>query len=59
MLRVVSSIINSLVLTSGSDNEINRISMQLLGNVSLAGEENQYAVWHHFFPLEFFKIAEV
>ncbi|CAI9763897.1 unnamed protein product [Fraxinus pennsylvanica] len=56
---IVSSIINSLVLASGSDNEIICMSMQLLGNISLAGEEHQRVVWLHFFPLEFLEIAKV
>ncbi|KAL2468067.1 ARM repeat superfamily protein [Forsythia ovata] len=56
---IVSSIVNSVVLASGSDYEIILLSMQLLGNVSLAGEEHQLAVWRHFFLLEFLKIAKV
>ncbi|CAA2994473.1 ataxin-10 [Olea europaea subsp. europaea] len=56
---IVSSIFNAVVLASGSDYEIIRLSLQLLGNVSLAGEEHQLAVWQHFFPLEFLEIAKV
>ncbi|CAI9777968.1 unnamed protein product [Fraxinus pennsylvanica] len=55
---IVSKFFNTVVLASGSDYEIIRLSLQLLGNVSLAGEEHQLAVWRHFFPLEFLEIAK-
>ncbi|KAL3829610.1 hypothetical protein ACJIZ3_018412 [Penstemon smallii] len=46
-------------LGSGSDNGLLRMLLQVLGNVSLAGEEHQLVVWRQFFPLEFLEIARV
>ncbi|KAF9601614.1 hypothetical protein IFM89_020908 [Coptis chinensis] len=36
-----------------------RLGLQLLGNVSLAGEEHQRAVWYHFFPGQYMEIARI
>ncbi|CAK9134479.1 unnamed protein product [Ilex paraguariensis] len=58
-VQIVSGIFNSVGLVSESDYEIVKTGLQVLGNVSLAGEEHQHTVWHQFFPLEFSKIARV
>lgn len=36
-----------------------RMGLQVLANVSLAGEEHQRAIWHCFFPDEFVALARV
>ena len=59
-VKAVSTILLSFVgLDSDSDYGIIRMGLQLLGNVSLAGERHQRAVWHHFFPAGFLEIARV
>ncbi|PIA44472.1 hypothetical protein AQUCO_01700222v1 [Aquilegia coerulea] len=49
----------SNVLNSDSDNGIVRTGLQLLGNVSLAGEEHQRLIWLLFFPDQFMEIARI
>ncbi|KAF8378428.1 hypothetical protein HHK36_029767 [Tetracentron sinense] len=44
---------------SESDFGIVRVGLQLLGNVSLAGQEHQSSVWDHFFSVEFREIARI
>lgn len=56
---IVSAIFNSVKLGSTSEFEIVRIGLQVLGNVSLAGDEYQRAVWHHLFTLDFVELARV
>ncbi|CAK9152972.1 unnamed protein product [Ilex paraguariensis] len=58
-VQIVSGIFNSVGLVSESDYEIVKTGLQVLGNVSLAGEDHQHTVWHQFFPLEVSKIARV
>ncbi|KAK4426663.1 Ataxin-10 [Sesamum alatum] len=58
-VQILSTIISSMGLTSGSDNGILRMLLQVLGNVSLAGEQHRLVVWRHFFPLRFLDIARV
>ncbi|CAM8945126.1 unnamed protein product [Rhodiola kirilowii] len=41
------------------DDAIVRMSLQILGNVCLAGEKHQRAVWKLFFPVEFVEIAKI
>lgn len=52
-------IIKSMGLTSGYDNCLLRTLLQTLGNVSLAGEQHQVAVWNQLFPSGFLDIARV
>ena len=56
-VEVVSTIFSSVVLDS--DYGVIRMGLQLLGNVSLAGEAHQCAIWHQFFPARFLEIARV
>ncbi|KAF5189925.1 ataxin-10-like [Thalictrum thalictroides] len=49
----------SNALSSDSDNGIVRTGLQLLGNVSLAGEEHQRLIWLLFFPDQFMEIARI
>ncbi|KAL8507417.1 hypothetical protein ACS0TY_018102 [Phlomoides rotata] len=56
---IISSLITSLGLSSGSDNRILHMVLQLLGNVSLAGEEHCAVVWRQFYPLGFLDVARV
>lgn len=56
---VVSTVVDSIGLVSGSENRTLHIVLQLLGNVSLAGEQHRGVVWHQFFPLGFMDIARV
>lgn len=56
---ILSTLIDSMGLSSGSYDEIFRMILQLLGNVSLAGERHQIVVWDQFFPLRFLDIARV
>ncbi|OVA00146.1 Ataxin-10 domain [Macleaya cordata] len=58
-VNIISSAFNSLSCDLDLDHEIIRIGLQLLGNVSLAGEEHQAAVWLQFFPVIFSDIARV
>lgn len=48
----ILSVIDSVRSLSVLDNEIVRFSLQVLGNVCLAGEEHQLAVWRGIFPNE-------
>ncbi|KAL8034664.1 hypothetical protein ABFX02_12G043600 [Erythranthe guttata] len=56
---ILSTLVGSMCSNSGSDNEIFRMVLQALGNVSLAGEKHQEAVWAQFFSLGFINIARV
>ncbi|KAG8388717.1 hypothetical protein BUALT_Bualt02G0154400 [Buddleja alternifolia] len=58
-VEILSTIISSIGLTSSSDNGLLRMVLQVLGNVSLAGEEHRLVVWRQFFPLGFLDIARV
>uniref|UniRef100_A0A7N0RG50 Ataxin-10 domain-containing protein n=1 Tax=Kalanchoe fedtschenkoi TaxID=63787 RepID=A0A7N0RG50_KALFE len=55
ILSLLTSVRSSAVLDDG----VVRIGLQLLGNVSLAGEEHQRAVWQQLFPTEFAWIAKI
>ncbi|KAM7489946.1 hypothetical protein LguiB_027430 [Lonicera macranthoides] len=60
---LVANVLSSIAIASDSNSSSNygivRMSLQLLGNVSLAGEEHRRAVWHRFFPLEFIDISRL
>ncbi|KAH6755814.1 hypothetical protein C2S53_009086 [Perilla frutescens var. hirtella] len=56
---IILTLINSMGLVSGSDNRTLHMVLQLLGNVSLAGEQHRDVVWHQVFPLGFLDIARV
>ncbi|XP_057497100.1 uncharacterized protein LOC130781785 [Actinidia eriantha] len=57
-VRTVLATLNS-VSTSDSDYVMIRITLQVLANVSLAGEGHQLAIWYQFFPLKFVQIASM
>lgn len=56
---VVSTILRSAGLLSDPDYGTVRMGLQVLANVSLAGEEHQRAIWRRFFPDEFVALARV
>ncbi|KAK9266488.1 hypothetical protein L1049_021670 [Liquidambar formosana] len=56
---VLTVIMNSVGLGSDSDYGIIRMGLQVLGNVSLAGEEHQHAIWHQLFPDGFVEISRI
>ncbi|XP_057791934.1 uncharacterized protein LOC131008857 [Salvia miltiorrhiza] len=56
---IISTLINSMGFVCGSDNRTLHMILQLLGNVSLAGEQHRNVVWRQFFPLVFLDIARV
>ncbi|KAJ0100466.1 hypothetical protein Patl1_20059 [Pistacia atlantica] len=56
---VVLTILRSTGLDSGADCGIVRMALQVLANVSLAGERHQRAIWSLFFPNEFVTLAKV
>ncbi|KAF9621009.1 hypothetical protein IFM89_015831 [Coptis chinensis] len=58
-VETISISLKSVVKYSDSDQGVVRAGLQLLGNVSLAGEEHQRAIWHHFFPYQFMEIARI
>ncbi|KAL3632250.1 hypothetical protein CASFOL_025234 [Castilleja foliolosa] len=58
-VETLSSLVNSLWLSLGSDNGLLPMVLQVLGNVSLAGEQHRSFVWNRFFPDKFLDIAKV
>ncbi|XP_059634078.1 uncharacterized protein LOC132276600 [Cornus florida] len=58
-VKIVLHVLNFVGFTSDSDYVITRMALQVLANVSLAGEDHQRAIWHQFFPLKFVEIARV
>ncbi|KAL7003040.1 hypothetical protein U1Q18_004198 [Sarracenia purpurea var. burkii] len=57
-VRIVLAAMN-LVSTSGSDYGMIRTALQVLANVSLAGERHQLAIWYQFFPHKFVQVASM
>ncbi|KAK6153439.1 hypothetical protein DH2020_013078 [Rehmannia glutinosa] len=55
---ILSTLVTSVRLTC-SDNRILPMVLQVLGNVSLAGEQHRLVVWRQFFPHRFLDIARV
>lgn len=58
-VQMISKVLSSIRDASDSDYGIIRMGLQVLANVSLAGEKHQGAIWHHFFPVGFIEIARV
>lgn len=58
-IGIISAVFKSVNLGSTTDFELVRIGLQVLGNVSLAGNEHQIAVWNRLFTVEFFELARV
>ncbi|EOY14176.1 ARM repeat superfamily protein, putative isoform 5 [Theobroma cacao] len=58
-VEVVLSVLRSAALLSNPDSGVIRVSLQVLANVSLAGEDHQQAIWLKFFPNEFSVLARV
>lgn len=56
---VVSSILQYAMLMCDPDIVIIRLGLQVLANVSLAGEEHQQAIWHELFPDNFVLLARI
>ncbi|GER53104.1 ataxin-10 [Striga asiatica] len=57
--EILSTLVSSIGLISGSDDGLLPMVLQVLGNVTLAGEHQRLAVWRHFFPHKFLDIAKV
>ncbi|GFP78605.1 ataxin-10 homolog [Phtheirospermum japonicum] len=58
-VETLSLLVSSLELSLGSDNGLLPMVLQVLGNVSLAGEQHRSVVWLRFFPDKFLDIAKV
>ncbi|KAJ4950654.1 hypothetical protein NE237_027486 [Protea cynaroides] len=58
-IEVVAMAFESVGLGFDSDYSIVRAGLQVLGNVSLAGEEHRSAVWNWHFPVGFLQIARI
>ncbi|KAK8613295.1 hypothetical protein V6N13_101061 [Hibiscus sabdariffa] len=58
-IEIVLTVLRSAALASDPDFGIIRFSLQVLGNVSLAGAEHQQAIWLNLFPNEFFLLAGI
>lgn len=56
---VVLNVLRSAAALPHQNYGIVRMGLQVLANVSLAGEEHQRAIWHCFFPEEFAALARV
>lgn len=57
----VLNVLRSAMLYSDPelDSGMNRMGLQVLANVSLAGCEHQHSIWHHFFFEGFLTLAKV
>uniref|UniRef100_A0A2C9VUJ1 Ataxin-10 domain-containing protein n=1 Tax=Manihot esculenta TaxID=3983 RepID=A0A2C9VUJ1_MANES len=55
---IISIVLRPAVLASDPDHGIIRMGLQVLANVSLAGEEHQQSIWRCFFPREFVALAK-
>ncbi|KAL6547249.1 hypothetical protein OROMI_022970 [Orobanche minor] len=58
-VQALSTFVSCLGLISGFDNGILPLVLQVLGNVSLAGEQHRSYIWRQFFPHIFLDIAKV
>ncbi|KAL1553459.1 ataxin-10 [Salvia divinorum] len=59
-VTIILALINSMgFVSSSSDNRTLHMVLQLLGNVSLAGEQLQGVIWREMFPFGFMDIARV
>ncbi|KAI3800488.1 hypothetical protein L1987_28579 [Smallanthus sonchifolius] len=56
---IVSDIISSKELVNDSNYGVIRMGLQVLANVSLAGEEHLIVIWNRIYSLEFVEIAKV
>nr|XP_043622025.1 ataxin-10 [Erigeron canadensis] len=56
---IISNIIGSKVVVNDSNYGIIRMGLQVLANVSLAGEEHQIVIWNRVCSLEFTEIAKL
>lgn len=54
----ITTVMTSVKLLS-LDNQIIRFGLQLMGNVALAGDKHQRAIWHELFPHKFSEIAGI
>ncbi|CAN6678426.1 unnamed protein product [Malus baccata var. baccata] len=58
-VAIILNVLNSASLSSEPDTGIVRLGLQVLANVSLAGQRHQCAIWQQLFPKEFVAIARV
>ncbi|PON41222.1 Coatomer beta subunit [Parasponia andersonii] len=55
----VLNVFRSARLCSAGDHGFVHIGLQVVANVSLAGEEHQRLIWHELFPQEFLALAKI
>ncbi|XVF69034.1 hypothetical protein PTKIN_Ptkin11bG0048900 [Pterospermum kingtungense] len=58
-IEVLLTVLRSAAVLSNPDFGVIRMSLQVVANVSLAGEEYQQVIWRKFFPNEFLSLARV
>ncbi|KAL6290129.1 hypothetical protein ACE6H2_007639 [Prunus campanulata] len=58
-VAIISNVLNSANFSLEPDSGIIRMGLQVLANVSLAGEQHQHAIWQQLFPIEFLALARV
>ena len=58
-IEVLFTVLRSVAVLSNPDFGVILMGLQVLANVSLAGEKHQQAIWLKFFPNEFFMLARV
>ncbi|XVF84413.1 hypothetical protein PTKIN_Ptkin17bG0035200 [Pterospermum kingtungense] len=58
-IEVLLTVLRSAAVPSNPDFGVIRLSLQVVANVSLAGEEHQQVIWLKLFPNEFLLLARV
>ncbi|XP_073145492.1 uncharacterized protein [Henckelia pumila] len=58
-VEILSTVVTFLRQAPASDMRARRVLLQIIGNVTLAGEYHQDVVWNRFFPLEFVEMARL
>lgn len=56
---IVSNIISCKEIVNDSNHGLIRMGLQVVANVSLAGEEHQLVIWNHIYTLKFLEIAKI
>lgn len=57
--KVISAVMQTELKSSAPDYGIIRVGLQILANVSLAGDKHQCPIWIQFFPNEFLNLARL
>lgn len=58
-VEILSTVVTFLLQAPGSDMRALRVLLQIIGNVTIAGEHHQDVVWNRFFPLKFVEMARL